>query len=72
MSENIIDARGLSCPEPVFKARQAMLNKTNSQVKILVDSEVAKDNILNQAEIDNFSSSMEKQGEDYLITLQRR
>ncbi len=72
MGNNLIDTRGLSCPEPVLKTRQAMVDKNNSVIRILVDTEVARDNIRNQAEQENFSFSLEKQGEDYLITLKRR
>lgn len=72
MNEITIDARGLSCPEPVLKTREQIFKQEASEFKILVDSEVARDNICNQAELESFSFSIENQGEDYLITLKKR
>ncbi len=72
MSEITIDARELSCPVPVLKTRETILSREVSEFKVLVDSEVARDNICNQAELEIFSFSIENQGEDYLITLKQR
>ena len=45
MSENIIDARGLSCPQPVILATQAMKNITEGQIEILTDCGVSPENV---------------------------
>lgn len=39
-----IDTQGLSCPEPVLKTRQALASN-DEQYEVLVDSNVAKQNI---------------------------
>lgn len=39
----IVDARGLSCPQPVVLAKQAL--ESNNQVKVIVDNETALENI---------------------------
>lgn len=39
-----IDARGLNCPEPVMKAREA-LSSGMTEFAILVDNETARDNV---------------------------
>lgn len=44
MQENIIDARGLSCPEPVVRTKKAFA--TNSTFTVLVDNETAKENVI--------------------------
>lgn len=42
-----IDARGLSCPEPVIQARRAASDLTaGDQLEILVDAGAARDNVL--------------------------
>lgn len=43
MSELTIDARGLACPAPVVKAKNAL--KKNEKFELLVSTEVAKDNV---------------------------
>ena len=39
----LIDARGLSCPEPVLLLREAMASKENTY-QIIVDNHAAKEN----------------------------
>ena len=41
---NTIDARGLSCPQPLLLAKQAM-EKGDEPVAVLADSAVAAENI---------------------------
>ena len=42
-----IDARGLSCPEPVIQARRAAIDlNAGDQLEILVDAGAARDNVL--------------------------
>ena len=42
---NLIDCRGLSCPEPVLRAK-ASLEQGEGPFEILVDNEASKDNVL--------------------------
>ena len=44
MSEIIIDARGLSCPEPVVRTKKAF--EANNAFSVLVDNETAKENVV--------------------------
>ena len=39
----IVDAKNLSCPQPVILARQAL--ETNKQVKVIVDNDTALENV---------------------------
>lgn len=39
-----IDARGLSCPEPVVLAKEAA-DAGEKQIEVLVDTEVCKENV---------------------------
>jgi tRNA 2-thiouridine synthesizing protein A len=42
-----IDARGLSCPEPVIQARRAAADmRAGDQIEVLVDAGAARDNVL--------------------------
>ena len=40
----IVDARGRSCPEPVILTKKAV-EKTREPIQVLVDNQVAVDNI---------------------------
>jgi selenium metabolism protein YedF len=39
----IVDSRNLSCPQPVVLAKEAL--ESNKQVKVIVDNEVARENV---------------------------
>ena len=42
-----VDARGLSCPEPVIRARQAVAGlPAGEQAEIIVETETARENVL--------------------------
>lgn len=46
MSEsNIVDARGLSCPEPAMLARQALQKLGKGSLEVIVDNITARDNV---------------------------
>lgn len=44
MANNIVDARGRSCPEPVVMTKNA-LEAGGVPLEVLVDNEVAKENV---------------------------
>ncbi len=45
----LVDARGLSCPVPVIKTKEALEAITSGEVVVLLDEEVAKENVLRLA-----------------------
>lgn len=45
-----VDARGLSCPIPVVKTKQAMEKNPSDEVTVWVDSNVAKENVTRLAQ----------------------
>jgi tRNA 2-thiouridine synthesizing protein A len=44
-SSNIVDARGLSCPQPVMMVNQAIKKQGKRTVEVLVDSATALENV---------------------------
>ena len=40
-----VDCRGLNCPEPVIKTKQAMAEMPGTDLKIIVDNEIARENV---------------------------
>ncbi|HCA41306.1 MAG TPA: SirA family protein [Aminobacterium sp.] len=46
MSESrIVDARGLSCPQPVLETRKVLKDLTGGRVEILVDTVTSRENV---------------------------
>ncbi|NLY42258.1 MAG: preprotein translocase subunit TatB [Desulfovibrionales bacterium] len=47
--QHTLDARGLSCPQPVLLAIQAMRSAESEDLKILVDNEASQENVARAA-----------------------
>jgi len=55
MSVYCIDARGLSCPQPVILTLNAMKNVESEHIEVLVDSEVCVENVTRAAHSQGWS-----------------
>lgn len=65
-----IDARGLSCPLPVIKTRQAMDENPGAEINILANADVARENVLRLAATRKYSAKTELTAEgDFRILL---
>jgi len=40
-----VDARGLSCPQPVLMVSQAMQQAGSGEIEVLVDNEAGRENV---------------------------
>lgn len=67
----MIDARGLSCPQPVILVSEAMKSGSD-EYKILVDSPTPKENITRYAESHGYSVSVEENNGEFTMTLKKR
>lgn len=67
MSNNVVDARGLSCPEPVILAKNEA-DKGTKSFTVLVDIEVAKENVTRMLENAGYTVVVKKDGEDIELT----
>lgn len=45
MSEKLVDARGLSCPEPVLMTQDALKECAGAEFAVAVSSPTARDNV---------------------------
>jgi len=59
-----VDARGLSCPIPVVKTKQAIENNPSDEITVLVDSNVAKENVTRLAEAKKYSVNVQAVSND--------
>lgn len=64
----MLDARGLSCPEPVVMIRKAMMSKENKYVMV-VDNPTAKENVTRYAEHQGYKVSVAESGGEYTLTI---
>jgi tRNA 2-thiouridine synthesizing protein A len=65
-----VDARGLSCPVPVVKTKQAMEKNPSDEIIVLVDSNVVKENVTRLAESKKYSVDVQAVNNDeYKLTL---
>lgn len=45
MAEKTVDARGLSCPEPVLLAKRAIEGLESGTIEVLVDTVTSRENV---------------------------
>ncbi len=50
MADKTVDARGLSCPEPVLLSRKAIESIENGTIEVMVDTVTSRENITRMAE----------------------
>ncbi len=68
---DIIDCRGLSCPEPVIRVRDALQVKPGNKVVVLVSNTVARDNVSRTARSMGWSVNSENENQDFKLTLSK-
>lgn len=68
--DNIIDARGRSCPEPVIMTKRE-LDKDNNSFKILVDTNVAVENISRFVEGKGFNISVVEENGEFELNIEK-
>ena len=58
-----IDARGLCCPQPVLLAQAAIKGVEKGTIRVLVDSETARDNVTRIAQKSGWAAETEAQAD---------
>jgi len=67
-----IDARGLSCPQPVIMALDEMRKEENKELVVLVDTDTSKENVSRAvASQDWLVSGIIEDGDGYQITIKK-
>lgn len=66
-----VDARGLSCPEPVVLTMNEAKKRTK-EFEVLVDAEVCKDNVKRYAENNGYNVNLKKTGNEYTLSLSKK
>ena len=65
-----VDARGLSCPQPVLMALDEIKKQGRGEIVVLVDTDTSKENVTRAAESRGWAArDVSPEGEGYRITL---
>jgi len=66
----IVDARGLSCPQPVLLTMNEIKRAGKGEIVVLVDTDTSKENVSRAAESKGWIlKSVESEGSFYRITI---
>ena len=67
-----VDARGLSCPQPVIMTLDAIKTGKENEIIILVDTDTSKENVTRAAGSQGCQvTDVSPEGEGYRITVQK-
>ena len=67
---NQLDARGLSCPEPVVMIRKAMMRKEN-EYTMMVDNPTSKENVTRYAEHQGYTVTVTEDDGEYTLNIKK-
>lgn len=65
-----VDARGLSCPEPVLLTAAALKSHQNEKVKVLVNEVHTKANVIKYAQSQKKKTTIVENGHDFEIIIE--
>jgi TusA-related sulfurtransferase len=69
---HIVDARGLSCPQPVLLTLKEMKKINKGEIVILVDTDTSKENVSRAATAQGWNvKKVEPEGIGYRITISK-
>jgi TusA-related sulfurtransferase len=63
-----VDARGLSCPQPVILTRQA-IQAAKFPIEVMVDTVTSRENVRRMAEKASCQVQIEEMGDEFKLTL---
>lgn len=66
----VLDARGLSCPEPVIIMRKAMMSK-DTEYEIVVDNVVSRENVTRFAEHQGYRVTVSENNGEYTLSIRK-
>lgn len=67
-TKKVLDARGLSCPEPVIMIRKAMASNENTYT-IVVDNPTSRENVTRYAQHQGYKVSVKEENGEYTLSI---
>lgn len=72
MSSNLVDARGLSCPQPVILTLDKIKQLTTGELVIMIDTDTAKENVSRAATAQGWAiADIQPEDEGYRIMIRK-
>lgn len=65
-----LDARGLSCPEPVIMVRKAMMSGED-RYEMVVDNPTSRENVTRYAQHQGYQVTVTEQGGEYTLVMKK-
>jgi len=65
-----LDARGLSCPEPVIMIRKAMMSLDDAY-EMIVDNVTSRENVTRYAEHQGYTVFVTENGSEYTLVMRK-
>ncbi|MGQ9696065.1 MAG: sulfurtransferase TusA family protein [Thermodesulfobacteriota bacterium] len=70
--DHLVDARGLSCPQPVMLTLKEIKNMASGEIIVLVDTDTSKENVCRAAQSQGWQiKAVDPEGKGYRITLKK-
>jgi len=66
----VVDARGLSCPQPVLQARKA-IESGRFPIEVWVDTVTSRENVRRMSEKSGLRVRIEQVGEEFKLVLEK-
>jgi TusA-related sulfurtransferase len=68
----IVDARGLSCPQPVLMTLEEIKKMNKGEIEILVDTDTSRENVRRAAENRKWRvEEIQSEGEGYRVKIKK-
>ena len=67
---NTVDARGLSCPQPVILAKKA-IEAGQFPIQVLVETVTSRENVRRMAEKAGYKVTVEQSGDEFKLTISK-
>jgi TusA-related sulfurtransferase len=72
MSDQLVDARGLSCPQPVILSRDAVKKlESGGAVEVLVDTVTSRDNVRRALENVGCAVEIREEGDEFRLIIKK-
>ncbi|WP_338666838.1 sulfurtransferase-like selenium metabolism protein YedF [Pseudodesulfovibrio methanolicus] len=68
MTDISLDCKGLPCPQPVLRCKEAVEKDGPAQLVVIVDNEAAKENVSRFLTMQGYAVHAEKSGPDFIVT----
>ena len=67
----MVDTRGQSCPMPVVMVKNEIEKTKAKQIEVMTDNNVATENVTRFAQIQGYTVSTSKEGQDFKLILKK-